>query len=124
MPFVMPYLKMGLTLSEIRTNPIFRPDGDWNCGRAIDAEVCEFKGKYYLYFATRDKDFKIQMQGVAVAPGDTDFSRDDWKLAIDEAILYPELTWEGECIEGASIAKKNGNFSCFMLEHITMPLSR
>lgn len=66
-----------------------------------------------MYFATRDKDFKIQMQGVAVAPGDTDFSRDDWKLAIDEAILYPELTWEGECIEGASIAKKNGKLFMF-----------
>lgn len=103
----------GINFKRNPTNPIFRPNGDWNCGRAIDAEVCEFKGKYYLYFATRDKDFKIQMQGVAVAPGDTDFSRDDWKLAIDEAILYPELTWEGECIEGASIAKKNGKLFMF-----------
>lgn len=103
----------GINFRRNPTNPVFHPDGDWNCGRAIDAEVCEFKGRYYLYFATRDPDFRIQMQGVAVAPGNTDFSRGDWKLAIDEPILYPELPWEGKCIEGASIAKKNGKLFMF-----------
>lgn len=103
----------GINFTRNATNPIFHPTGDWTCGRAIDAEVCEFKGKYYLYFATRDKDFRIQMQGVAVAPGNTTFSRGDWTLAADSSILRPTLEWEGECIEGASIAKKNGKLYMF-----------
>lgn len=103
----------GLNFKRNPTNPIFHPTGEWNCGRAIDAEVCEFKGKYYLYFATRDKDFKIQIQGVAVAPGNTDFNRDDWKLALDAPILVPELPWEGECIEAASIIKRGNKLYMF-----------
>lgn len=95
------------------TNPIFRPTGDWNCGRAIDAEVCEFKGQYFLYFATRDPDFKIQMLGVAVAPKNTTFNREDWKQAVDAPILYPELPWEKECIEGASITIYKGKMYMF-----------
>lgn len=103
----------GLTFVRDKSNPVFKPTGDWNCGRAIDAEVCEFDGQYFLYFATRDPDFKIQMLGVAVAPPNTDFSRDDWSLAVDAPILYPELPWEGECIEGASITVKNNKMYMF-----------
>lgn len=103
----------GIHFERNASNPIFHPTGDWTCGRAIDAEVCYFKGQYFLYFATRDKDFKIQMQGVAVAPGDTDFSRDDWKQVGDGSILYPEHPWEGECIEGASITEQNGKLFMF-----------
>ena len=55
----------GINFQRDPTNPIFSPTGDWTCGRAIDAEVCEFKGRYFLYFATRDKDYKIQQIGVA-----------------------------------------------------------
>lgn len=103
----------GINFQRNPTNPIFHPTGDWNCGRAIDAEVAEFKGKYYLYFATRDKDFKIQIQGVAVALENTNFNREDWKLAIDAPILTPELDWEGECIEAASIARKGDKLFMF-----------
>ncbi|HIZ91411.1 MAG TPA: family 43 glycosylhydrolase [Candidatus Bacteroides merdavium] len=103
----------GIHFQRDATNPIFHPTGDWNCGRAIDAEVCEFKGRYFLYFATRDKDFEIQMQGVAVAPSNTDFSREDWTLAVDSAILRPFYPWEGKCIEGASIAKKGEKLFMF-----------
>ena len=95
------------------TNPIFRPTGDWNCGRAIDAEVFEFKGRYFLYFATRDKEYQIQMQGVATAPVNSDFSREDWVQAADSSILYPKYPWEGKCIEGASIAQKGDKLYMF-----------
>ncbi len=44
----------GVHFKRNPTNPIFHPSGDWTCGRAIDAEVCEFKGRYFLYFATRE----------------------------------------------------------------------
>ena len=107
------YSTDGINFERDSTNPIFRPTGEWNCGRAIDAEVFEYGGRYFMYFATRDKDFKVQMQGVAVAPGDTDFGRSDWQLAIDEPILKPELEWEGDCIEAASVVQKDGKLYMF-----------
>ncbi|MBQ5914783.1 MAG: family 43 glycosylhydrolase [Alistipes sp.] len=103
----------GINFKRNPTNPIFSPTGEWNCGRAIDAEVFYFKGKYFLYFATRDKDFKIQMQGVATAPANTNFNREDWTQACDEPILKPELDWERRCIEGASITRKGNRLFMF-----------
>lgn len=104
----------GIFFERDHTNPIFKATGDWNCGRAIDAEVVSFKGKYFLYYATRDKNFKIQMQGVAVAPGNSNFNRLDWRnVSTDSAILKPILKWEGECIEGASVIENNGQLFMF-----------
>ncbi len=33
----------GIHFTRNKTNPIFHPDGKWNCGRAIDAEVVHLK---------------------------------------------------------------------------------
>ena len=74
--------------------------GSWNCGRAIDAEVCEFNGRYYLYYATRDPDYKIQMLGVAVAPIDTDFSREDWTEPVNASILFPNWIGKANALKG------------------------
>jgi len=93
----------GLTFERDPSNPIFRPTGAWNCGRAIDAEVVAFRGKYFLYFATRDPQFERQLLGVATAPLGTDFRRSDWTLALDASILEPQLPWEGKCCEGATV---------------------
>jgi hypothetical protein len=96
------------------SNPIFRPDGSWNCGRAIDAEVFLHEGRYLMYYATRDPGYRIQMQGVAAAPANTSFNRDEWThLSKDGPILKPELPWEGECIEAASIIRRNGSLYMF-----------
>lgn len=103
----------GLHFTRDTTNPIFRPTGDWNCGRAIDAEVTFFKGKWFLYFATRDKAFNRQIQGVATARKGTDFSRGQWTLAMDAPILTPDLPWEERCIEGASVVKHKGKLYMF-----------
>ncbi len=103
----------GIHFTRNPTNPVFRPTGKWNNGRAIDAEVYFYKGKYFLYFATRDPAGKIQMQGVATAPADTDFNREHWTQATDHSILKPELPWEGECVEGASIISRNGQLYMF-----------
>lgn len=104
----------GINFKGDPTNPIFSPEpSDWTCGRAIDAEVCKFKGRYFLYFATRDPEFKRQLQGVAVADGDTDFSRGSWTLAKDASILQPELPWEQDCIEGASVIERGGRLYMF-----------
>lgn len=53
------------------------------------------------------------MQGVAVAPGNTNFNREDWVQVTDSSILYPVYPWEGKCIEGASIAKKGDKLYMF-----------
>jgi hypothetical protein len=96
------------------TNPIFRPDGAWNCGRAIDAEVFFHENRYLMYYATRDPGYKIQMQGVAVAPANTTFNRNEWThLSKDGPVLKPELPWEGECIEAASLIRRNGQLYMF-----------
>jgi beta-1,2-mannobiose phosphorylase / 1,2-beta-oligomannan phosphorylase len=96
----------GIHFTRNATNPIFHPTGAWNCGRAIDAEVFRFKDKYLLFFATRDPDYKIQIQGVAAAPANTNFNRDQWTQLTDAPILKPEYPWEGACIEAASVIQK------------------
>ena len=104
----------GILFTRNKTNPIFKPDGDWNCGRAIDAEVIRFKDKYFLFYATRDPEYKIQMQGVAVAPANTNFNRSDWQnISTTKPILKPEFPWEQDCIEGASIIEKEGQLYMF-----------
>ena len=103
----------GVTFTRNKTNPIFRPTGKWNCGRAIDADVIEHKGKLLLYFATRDPAYKIQMLGVAGAPIDSDFGRDSWKQLADQPILKPELPWEKTCIEAAACFKRDGKLWMF-----------
>jgi len=104
----------GINFIRDTTNPVFHPDGGWNCGRAIDAEVINYRGRYLLYYATRDPDYKIQMQGVAMAPGNTGFERQEWtNLSVDGPMLKPELPWEKDCIEGASVIEKNGKLYMF-----------
>ena len=96
----------GINFTRNPTNPIFKPTGSWTIGRAIDAEVVQFKDQYFLYFATRDPDFKVQMQGVAVTPLTSSFNRSEWKQAADSSILKPTLPWEKACIEAASCIQK------------------
>ena len=104
----------GINFTRDPSNPVFHPEGAWTCGRAIDAEVIKFKGSHYLYYATRDPDYKIQLQGVAMAPVNTDFSRSSWKnLSTEKPMLKPELPWEKDCIEGASVIEKKGKLYMF-----------
>jgi len=102
----------GLTFVRNTTNPIVRPTGDWNCGRAIDADVAERDGILYLFWATRDPDFKIQMLGVSAAPIDN-LQRENWTQLCDAPILKPELAWEQECIEAPAACVIDGRFYMF-----------
>ena len=103
----------GINFKRNPTNPVFRPTGDWNCGRAIDAEIVRFKDWYLLYFATRDTSMTIQMQGVAAAPLQTNFNREDWTQLTNEPILAPKYSWEGRCVEGASIIQRGDSLYMF-----------
>lgn len=96
----------GIHFQRNTSNPVFHPTGDWSCGRAIDAEVVKFRGRYFLYFATRDASYKIQKQGVASTPLRSSFNRDEWQQLTDSSILQPQLPWEKQCIEAASCIQK------------------
>lgn len=98
----------GVTFDHDPTNPIVKPTGDWNCGRAIDADVIEWNGELLLYWATRDPSFKIQFIGVSSASLDSDYSRASWSQRCDAPILAPELDWEMECIEASAVCKWDG----------------
>jgi len=80
-------------------NPVFRPTDDWCCGRAIDADVCIWQDKLYMYFATRDHEMRTQKVGGAFAGLDSGFGKAAWTQISNQSLLAPELTWEGECIE-------------------------
>ena len=103
----------GITFIPKSTNPIFSPTGDWNSGRAIDADVIVHDGKLLLYFSTRDPDMRVQMTGVAAAPVDSGYCRGDWVQLCNESILQPELPWEGECIEASALCRHDGRLYMF-----------
>lgn len=103
----------GIHFERDSSNPIFHPTGAWNCGRAIDAEVHLYQGRYYLYYASRDKEYKKQIIGVATASAKASFARSSWKEACSDAILRPELKWEGDCIEAPSVISKNSRLYMF-----------
>ncbi|MBN2329630.1 MAG: family 43 glycosylhydrolase [Candidatus Omnitrophica bacterium] len=103
----------GLHFERNPSNPIFHPTGDWNNGRAIDADVIEHQGRLLLYFATRDPAGKVQKLGVAAAPYDSDFSREQWKQLCSDSILAPELPWEKKCIEAPALCRRDGKLYMF-----------
>lgn len=103
----------GLKFERNPTNPVFKPTGDWNCGRAIDAEVIQFNKRYLLYFATRDPNYEIQIQGVASTPLETKFNREEWTQITDHPIMVPEYAWEGKCVEGASVIQRGDELFMF-----------
>ncbi len=94
-------------------NPIFRPSGDWTCGRAIDADVIAFNGKLFLYAATRDPDMKIQKLVVAVADPESDLGPKCWTQPVDASILEPQLAWETKCIEAATVCQRGNALIMF-----------
>ena len=103
----------GLHFTRNASNPIFRPEGDWNCGRAIDADAIEWKGCLLLYCATRDPAMKVQKLVVAAAPIDSDWGRDKWTQLCDASILEPQLPWEGQGIEPPPVLERAGRLSQF-----------
>lgn len=104
----------GIHFVRNNTNPVFKPDGDWNCGRAIDAEVFLFGGRYFLYYATRDQAYQVQQIGVAAAPAGTSFDRNNWtNISVEAPILKPELPWEKNCIEASSVVEMDGRLYMF-----------
>lgn len=103
----------GIHFERPHANPIFRPTGDWNCGRAIDAEAVVVGDELFCYWATRDPAFEVQMLGVHSAPLDSDFSPAQWRQRCDASILRPQLPWEKRCIEAPTICKRGETYVMF-----------
>ena len=97
------YSEDGINFTRNPTNPIIEPKGEWNNGRAIDADIIDYRGKYFLYWATRDPKGKVQMLGVSSTEKDSDFSKGTWKQECTQSILKPELPWEQTCIEAPAM---------------------
>jgi sucrose-6-phosphate hydrolase SacC (GH32 family) len=103
----------GLTFQRHPANPVFRPAGDWHAGRAIDADIIQFRGRWHLYAATRDPDMKVQMILGAVAEPGRGFGPDAWKPLAPHPLLKPELPWERDCIEAPTTLIRNGKLYMF-----------
>lgn len=94
----------GLTFTRNPANPILKPTGAWNAGRAIDADVVLWRGKLWCFWATRDPLMKIQQIGAHTADPTSDFAPSRWtQVNQDGPLLKPELAWEGECIEASAV---------------------
>jgi len=103
----------GLHFTKDPTNPIYRPQNDWCCGRAIDADVVVFHDRLYLYFATRDHEMRVQKLGAAWAELHASFAADSWHHAANQSILAPEMQWEQECIEAPATLVHAGRIYLF-----------
>lgn len=98
----------GLNFERDPSNPIFRPSGDWTCGRAIDADIIRHGERWLLHAATRDPEMRVQMLTAAEAPAKCDFGRGCWTQVADRPVLKPELDWERECIEAPTVCVRDG----------------
>ena len=103
----------GVNFVRNPANPVFRPTGSWNNGRAIDADVMARDGTLFLYFATRDPLGKVQKLGVATAPLSSDFGPAAWTQHGDRSLLEPSLAWEQDCIEAPAVCLRDGKFFLF-----------
>lgn len=107
------YSTDGVRFTRDKTNPVFRPTGAWNNGRAIDADVARFGDFLYLYCATRDPQGEIQMLCAARAPLYGGYGRDRWKQCSDAPLLKPEMDWEQQCIEAPAVIVRDDTVFMF-----------
>ena len=93
--------------------PVFKASGNWNCGRAIDADVIAWKDSLLLLTATRDPGMKIQKLVAASAPLGSRYTASDLVQPGDKSILEPELPWEQSCIEAPALCIHNDKLYLF-----------
>jgi predicted GH43/DUF377 family glycosyl hydrolase len=103
----------GVNFAREDSNPIFSPSGDWNNGRAIDADVVIFGNNIYLYYASRDPSGQIQILGVTTSNLSDNRRRDSWQMRSSQPILAPREPWEQHCIEAPAVLVRNGLFHMF-----------
>ena len=96
-------------------NPMFKANNKWSTGRAIDAEVWKAGDRLMLSYASRDKETgKRQIMGLASAPYGSDYSAEEWTdLSVDKPLFVPEMPWEMNCLEAATVVKRKGIWYMF-----------
>ncbi|HEY3333269.1 MAG TPA: family 43 glycosylhydrolase [Capsulimonadaceae bacterium] len=103
----------GLSFTRNNNNPIWRPTGAWNNGRAIDADVAIRGDQIYLLAATRDASGEIQMLTGAYGHLTAGIEDVHWVQLLDEPLLEPSLPWEQKCIEAPALLVRDGVFHLF-----------
>ena len=103
----------GVSFERDASNPVFRPEGAWTSGRAIDAEVFPAGDKLLMWYATRDPEMKVQMIGMAEANLRSGFGKNSWKQIGNGPVIKPELPWEKLCIEAPSVMKRGNRYLMF-----------
>lgn len=103
----------GLSFERDPSNPVYHPTGPWTSGRAIDAEVVRFGDRTLMLAATRNPNMKIQMLVAAEATPGKGYGRDAWTPLHDGPVLKPELPWERNCIEAASVVVRGDKMFMF-----------
>ena len=104
----------GIHFTNTCDRPIFVPDAPWCTDRSIDAEIYRVKDSLILLFATRDKEMKVQMLGMARAPYRSDYGPDKWTHVTTEApLMKPDYEWEGHCIEAPTVIRHKGIWYLF-----------
>jgi len=105
----------GLHFTCPEGQPMFVPNNSWSIPRAIDAEVYRVKDKMILLFATRENPTeKVQQMGLAVAPYGGSYAAAEWtELTKDGPLLKPELPWEMNCLEAATVIQRKGIYYLF-----------
>lgn len=103
----------GLTFERNPANPVLRAKGNWNCGRAIDAEPVVDGKRLLLYAATRDPEYKRQLIFGAAAQLNASPWPGTFEQLADRPLLAPELPWERNCIEAPTVMRRNGRFYMF-----------
>ena len=116
----------GVSFERQRLTPIIAPTGDWNNGRAIDAEAFVKGNELLVYWATRDPAGKVQMVGLSKAAADADWSdpKSYEQVSVDGPTLAPtvptpldppdlDLAWEKQCIEAPTLTEHDGRYYLF-----------
>jgi hypothetical protein len=107
MPFVTQCRRTEYGFERDPSNPVFAPTGDWNNGRAIDADVIPWRGELLLSSrrAIR-RDGADEWGGFRAATcgrANPDFGRGAWRQRGEGPIMKPSLPWERKCIEAAAV---------------------
>lgn len=105
----------GLRFTCPENMPMFVPKNGWAIPRAIDAEVYRVKDRMVLVFATRESPGeKVQQLGIADAPYGCSYEASCWReLSKDGPLLKPELPWEMNCLEAATVIERKGVYYLF-----------
>jgi len=103
----------GIRFTPHPRNPVFRAQGEWNCGRAISPHVVRHGARFRMYACTRDPEMSRQSIVLAEAPVASDLGPGTWQQLGWGEVFGPELGWEHESTESPSVVERDGRWFMF-----------